>query len=281
MVALLSAVSPVVASAKPTGSASTPTGIDISYPQCGKSLPSGQAFAVIGVNGGLANNYNACLGAQWTYATTQTVGGTSQARAQTYLNTGDPGNTVADWPNPRQPGNYPSTTSPYGACDWDSTGTVGANSNACAYLYGYDMVAGMTYSGGTVKGDLQAFTDATKQQLGAQPVWLDVETANSWQSGIAGQAMNVAALQGMVDAIRAAAPSSTIGIYSTSYQWGQITGTPNAATAGNLASLPVWIPGARSQSGATTNCGLKSFTSGPVEMTQWFGHPYDGNVSCN
>ena len=37
------------------------TGNDVSYPQCGKSFPSGQAFGIVGVNDGLANNANPCL----------------------------------------------------------------------------------------------------------------------------------------------------------------------------------------------------------------------------
>ena len=36
---------------------STPTGNDVSYPQCGKKLPSGQAFGIVGVNDG-TREYN-------------------------------------------------------------------------------------------------------------------------------------------------------------------------------------------------------------------------------
>ena len=38
------------------------TGNDISWPQCGGSFPAGQAFGIVGVNDGLANNENPCLG---------------------------------------------------------------------------------------------------------------------------------------------------------------------------------------------------------------------------
>jgi hypothetical protein len=56
----LAAAAIALATADPAGAA-TPTGVDVSYPQCGTTLPAGKPFAVVGVNGGLANNYNSCL----------------------------------------------------------------------------------------------------------------------------------------------------------------------------------------------------------------------------
>ena len=261
------------------GSSPTTTGIDVSYPQCGDTLPTDEAFAVVGVNGGLANTYNPCLKQQFAYAIAL-PGGTNQPVAQTYLNTADPGNGVADWPSPGHPGAYGSSSTPAGACEYDSgTSGAGANTPGCAYVYGYDMVAGIVAPDQTVEGDAAYFERMTGQQLGNRPVWLDVETANSWQSGSDGRAMNIAALQGMVDAIRATG-SSTVGIYSTAYQWDQITGTPGETAAGNLAGLPVWVAGARRESSARANCSQSAFTGGTVELAQWFGHPYDENVSC-
>lgn len=273
------AATPALAKPSASHKSSASTGIDASYPQCGSTLPSGQAFAIIGVNDGLANDYNPCLGAEFRYAATQTTGLTRQATAQTYLNTADPGNGVADWPSPSQPGAYGGATTPYGACGFASGGSgPGANSSACAYVYGYDLVAGITYAGGSVAGDAAAFASATGGQLAAQPVWLDVETGNSWQSGSGGVAMNVADLQGMVAALRAGTSSTVqVGVYSTSYQWSQIAGGP---ASGALQGLPVWIPGASRESGAAANCSLASFTGGPVTVTQWFEHPYDGDYSC-
>jgi len=271
------------------GGSAQPAGIDVSYPQCpGTSLPSGEAFAIVGVNGGLANDYNSCLGAEFAYAQ-QSAGGTKQALAQLYLNTADPGNSVADWPSPTQLGAYASASTPDGDCGYASGPSgPGANSPACAYIYGFDMVAGIAYSGGDIVGDLSDFNSVTGGRLFNYPVWLDVETGNSWQSSSVpdGLAMNIADLQGMVDAVNAAAQAATgspahqIGIYSTSYQWNQITGTPTGAAAGNLASLPDWVPGARGESGAVSDCSLAPFTAGGVEITQWAGHPYDGDYSC-
>jgi len=67
----------------------TPTGNDISYPQCGGSYPSGQAFAIVGVNGGKASNFNSCFLSEWSWAQSS-KGGTTQAPAQLYINTGNP-----------------------------------------------------------------------------------------------------------------------------------------------------------------------------------------------
>src|SRR5262249_48017503 len=44
-----------------SGGSSPTTGYDASYPQCSGSYPSNPLFAVVGVNGGLANNANRCL----------------------------------------------------------------------------------------------------------------------------------------------------------------------------------------------------------------------------
>lgn len=261
------------------GTSSTTTGIDVSYPQCGDSLPTGEAFAVVGVNGGLANDYNACLPAQFGYALAL-PGGTTQPVAQTYLNTADPGKSVADWPSPGFVGGYGSTFTPAGVCGYASgTSGPGADSPGCAYIYGYDMVVGITTPTESIEGDAPYFARVTGGSLGGQPVWLDVETGNSWQSGAVGLAMNIADLQGMVDALLTTG-SAPVGIYSTSSQWNQITGTPTGASAGNLAGLPVWVAGARRESDAQANCSLSAFTGGGVTLTQWFAHPYDQDVSC-
>lgn len=273
------------------GGGTSSTGIDVSYPQCpGTSLPQGEAFAIVSVNGGLANDYNSCLKAEFAYAQ-QSTGTTKQAPAQLYLNTGDPGNGVADWPSPSQPGAFGSGPTPDGTCGYANTSTnsgPGANSTACAYQYGYDMVAGNNDTTKSVAGDLSDFHTVTGGNLYSYPVWLDVETGNSWQSSSVadGLAMNVADLQGMVDALNAAATAAgsaakQIGIYSTSYQWHQITGSPQGTAAGNLASLPDWVPGATRQSGAVSDCSLAPFTAGGVLITQWAGSPYDGDYSCN
>jgi len=114
--------------------------------------------------------------------------------------------------------------------------------------------------------------------VSAYPWWLDVETANTWQSGTGGQAMNVADLQGMVAALQAAG-ATTVGVYSTTSQWDAITGG-SLSTSGSLAGLPDWVTGARNESGAQANCAAASFTGGRVAVSQWLSHPYDSDIAC-
>jgi hypothetical protein len=48
------------------------------------------------VNGGKASNFNPCFSSEWVWAETST-GGTSQAPAQLYVNTGNPGDVLAQY----------------------------------------------------------------------------------------------------------------------------------------------------------------------------------------
>src|SRR5664280_958060 len=101
------------------------------------------------------------------------------------------------------------------------------------------------------------------------PWWLDVETGNTWETGSTGLANNVANLEGMVAAFTRVGKAATVGIYSTSTQWGQIVGGLLPPTSA-LGRLPDWIPGARTLSGAQSTCRLAGFT-GPVRITRGSG----------
>src|SRR5687767_1740342 len=72
------------------GAAMAQIGYDVSWPQCGKSLPTGHAFGIVGVNDGIASTTNSCLGAllQWAH---RASGATAQPKAQLYVNTANPG----------------------------------------------------------------------------------------------------------------------------------------------------------------------------------------------
>lgn len=261
------------------------TGYDISFPQCGDVFPSGQSFAIVGVNDGEPNELNPCFGTSQSYPSTADselhwAVGTSSGpppNASLYVNTADPGNVyngtlVTDWPT--------SGTAPYGYGDCTTTtvttnsgpATAGADSPACAWNYGADAAnADLSWLGSA------ASSVGVSGAASSYPWWLDVETGNPWQTGSAGQAMNVAVLQGM-DAALAAGGATSIGVYSTSYQWGVITGGTSSGTPA-VGGLANWIPGANTVAGAEAACSDSSFTGGPVTLTQWTTN-IDGDVLC-
>jgi hypothetical protein len=127
------------------------SGNDVSYPQCSPTdvgtsagtLPGGQAFAVVGVNGGLMQNFNPCFGPEAAWAG-QSLSVYIDANAPT---SGNPAQAM---------------TGPDAAC--------AATSGACqAYDWGYNLA----------QADV-AFVHG--QGLHPQVWWVDVETAESWSA---------------------------------------------------------------------------------------------------
>ena len=277
VLAVTTAAAPALAKGGPPSSSgsktsTTTTGNDISWPQCTGSLPSGQAFGIVGVNDGLANNLNPCLAGELIWASNSTGKSSpgTQPKASLYVNTANPGSGVGDWPKT----NDASIPNPYNGC-FAVNGSY--DTQGCAFQYGWERAT----------QDMQWLAQSATTGVTLNPAdyvwWLDVETGNSWETGTAGLANNAADLQGMVAAFASAtgqSPAVITGVYSTSSQWNQITGTPTGTPAGNLAGLPNWIPGARTASGAASNCGLAPFTGGAVVLTQWFGKPFDGDHAC-
>jgi hypothetical protein len=295
VVSVLAAVVIMTAGALPAlarSSTVSTTGNDISWPQCGGSYPAGQAFGIVGINHGLANNQNPCLASELSWAATSTGNAlpTGFPTAALYVNTADPGSVVPavhDWPTDNCDPNQVSksscspTVDPYGSC------AAGSNDQACAWQYGWNRaIQDMLWLIATPPS-------ATVSNLpSAYWWWLDVETGNTWESASSsgGLANNVADLRGMVAALKSTGETvtgsgvplggvKTVGIYSTSYQWGQIT-TGGADGYIDLSGLPDWIPGARTLSGAQANCSIAGFTAARPTITQWFGKPYDGDVAC-
>lgn len=230
------------------------TGNDISYPQCGATIPTGQAFGIVGVNGGKASNLNACFPAQLAWAK-GSKGGTSQPKAAVYVNTGNPGDVYVT--NPSIVSYWPNTGSnTFGNC-------TGGNDSACAYEYGKYMAQ--------KDAAYVAQTDPTTRFV----YWLDVETGNSWNVD---KATNQADLIGMVDYFKTI--GSQVGIYSTSYQWSQIAGSVTDST-NPLAGLNNWRPGARNLTSAQSNCSLAPLTiGGAVTLTQYTPSTLDYDFSC-
>ena len=200
----------------------------------------------------MANNSNPCFASQLSWAQ-QSKGGTGQDKAALYVNTANPGLSGSWWPSSND---YGGTTinNPYGSCDH-------SDSIACAYIYGY----AKAYDDATIRG-----VDYPSSYLW----WLDVETINSWE---ANKAANAADLEGMTAYFQSI--GARVGLYSTSYQWGKIAGVVSASS--NLNNLKSWLPGARTLSGAKTNCSATPLTSGsPVTLTQFISNNLDYDYSC-
>jgi hypothetical protein len=244
----------IAAAAKPTGgggggggSPKTSRGYDISWPQCGSPYPSNPAFAIVGVNGGRVFSVNSCLASEIAWG--------GLAAAELYANTGNPGPALSSfWPI--------GQTTPR-ACSSADPDTAD-----CAYDYGWNAAK-------------QSFetAQAAYQQLGittspaATAWWLDVETSNSWRTTTA---LNVAALQGGVDYLRTVAGVTKLGFYTTSEQWGTITGATTV-----FAAYPSWGAGAPSEKAAKQHCiSTPGFTGGRLAMVQYIVSGFDADVRC-
>jgi hypothetical protein len=229
-------------------------GYDISWPQCARDLPEPGGFAVIGVNGGRANTTNPCLAAQLTWAAGMS-GPAKGAPVALYVNTGNPGAAAAAWWPTSNAYGGADISNPYGMCD-------GTDTAACAYIYGY----AMAYDDVNRRG----VTDAAHHMW-----WLDVETGNSWSSDTAA---NAADLEGMTTYLQST--GAEVGIYSTTYQFGEIAGTVDPGS--NLDKLKSWIAGATSRASARAYCSSSPLTSGgTVALTQFTAGPFDYDYPCH
>lgn len=248
-------------------SANTYIGYDISYPQCNRSLPVKPAFGVVGINGGLATTTNPCLSKQLSWAYTSS-GQTNQPKVQLYINTANPGGLgTPTWPTSNTDSYGNDVNNPYGDCD-------GTNTTACSYKYGWDRAL----------DDIgQRFIPAAYQagistNSSSYNWWLDVETINTWQSGESDSTQkNAASLEGMTAYLQSL--GVTVGIYSTTAQWGQIAG--DVGSNSNLNGLINWRPGARNLNSAKSNCSLPPLTAGgKVTITQYLANNLDYDYSC-
>ena len=237
------------------GISGTPSGNDVSYPQCGKTLPSRQPFGIVGVNEGLANTTNPCLADEIAWAQNSS-GITRHGKVSFYVNTANPGNLrVADWPTSNHdPIAHVVVSDPYGGC-------AGKDDRACAWQYGWNI----------------AELDAQNRGIlspGRYRWWLDVETITSWESSTRN---NRADLEGMVAYFHRI--GGTVGIYSTASQWDKIVKT--IPSASSLYRLADWIPGARTLAQAMANCRLVPLTGrGTVTVTQWTASKTSHDFSC-
>ena len=213
-------------------------GYDISFPQCGGAYPANPGFGIVGVGGGRAFTTNPCLASEYRWAASATAPGL----AAFYMNTGNPGTAGSHWldPGPR-------------ACSGAS------NDRGCAYNYGWNTAA-------------HAFAYASSQ-AGASAAtshgwWLDVETANSWSADTSLNTVTIKAARAYLRSKNV----KYVGVYSTAYQWGVITG-------GARIGGPAWAAGAPSAADAPSRCGT-GFTGGSVKFVQYPSGGYDGDYRC-
>jgi hypothetical protein len=222
------------------------TGYDISWPQCSSSFPSGGAFGIVGVTNGIAFSANPCLGSEYAWASSRPYA------AGLYINTGNPETASANWAGRAGVGPRTCTTA-------DLSDPSNVN---CAYNYGWNAATDA----------LNVATANVGPAARSLPWWLDVEIANSWNGTLAA---NSATVQGYIDYQRSQS-TGTVGIYSTGYQWGQITG------GYAVPSAPDWLAGASSVSDAASQCNnpANSFSGGPLQLVQYPNGSFDGNYVC-
>jgi hypothetical protein len=240
-------------------------GYDVSYPQCGRTLPSSPAFGLVGVNNGVLYSANTCLTTELGWAQRAANGAPGF-----YANTADPGPAYSShWPT--------GQTSPQ-LCD-----AAANNSTACSFDYGWngasDSFAVAVAAEQQLNGTSSQNATATAARLAW---WLDIETANSWQTleSAYGQtptskANDVASVDGAI-AYLTSVGVSNVGLYSTSYQWTQITG----GTGSHFASNPDWVAGYSSQSSAKIGCTSAGFSAGAVKLTQYPSGGFDADFAC-
>lgn len=257
-------ITPSAMAAKPTNSTPSKTslGMDVSWPQCGKKLPTDQAFGAVGINGGLATTTNPCLKDQLVWAS-NSIGGTSQDKIQLYVNTANPGGlNTESWPN--------AGTNPYGTCE-------GSDSLACAWQYGWNRASEDVND--------RFLPAATQAGINTSPSsytwWLDVETINTWKipTSSFNTQSNTADLEGMVAYFQSV--WGGVGLYSTAYQWSQIVSNSVTATS-NLNGLKNWRPGGASLNTAKQACAATPLTTnGTVVLTQFVSKNLDYDYACS
>ena len=151
--------------------------------------------------------------------------------------------------SPNGPSNGQGASGPAGSCS--------PSDPICwSYNYGWNAALASVATVGRVGGM-------------AQQWWLDVETGNYWSGN---QAANARVAEGAIDALHSR--GLTVGIYSTSYQWGEIMG-------GASFGVPVWVPTGYAMPNPGSWCNSShSFNGGPVWLIQYGAGNYDGDYAC-
>ena len=255
------------------GGSVPPPGYDIGYPQCGASFPQSPAFGVVGVNNGIVFSANPCLGTGSGASELAWAEAATNHAPAFYANTANPGPAYSShWPMGQQTPKVCSADSP--------------NSVECSYDYGWNAAGDSFDRAVTAESQLHGTTIDPKVAAAGAPWWLDVETGNSWQTleSAYGQTASAKendtqALLGAVAALRARSVA-TVGIYSTSFQWSQVTGG-TTITGSRFVDSSSWVAGNRDAASAQSLCGTVGFTGGPVRLAQYPQSGFDGDIACS
>lgn len=275
------------------------TGIDISFPQCDRGLPSDPSYVVVGVNGGTTATTNRCLVQQLAWAAAHVTGASPrQPGIQLYVNTANPGDVLEEygvqtWPtdnvDPRGEDSSGATDvghrNPYGSCVRTADRYRGyTNDLACSWQYGWNRAVEAVDERFGPAARAAGLSDSAADYTW----WLDVETMNSWQRGSSGAAArNTASIEGMAR-LYTSEGVQTLGLYSTGYQWRQIVGdtlsqprTLRPSVGDNLVGLPSWLAGSSDADEAALRCTTATgLTGGPVVLNQYVVDDLDHSYSC-
>ena len=258
VVALVTSLTTIAPALAGTPLSPTATGFDISFPQCSEPLPPSPGFGVVGVNGGKPFSANKCLARELTWA----MGAVNGAPAF-YAN--------ADNPGPANTANWPTKQQTPRVCS-------GATSVACSYDYGWN--AARYAFANAVNAERDDGAPSPTAAAVAASWWLDVETANKWETLEYGRSSatgtyDEASIAGMIASFENIGIAS-VGVYSTSQQWGVIA----VRTEATFPMVPVWLAGFGSVAAAEVGCTTASFTGGRVGLIQYGSLGYDGDYAC-
>ncbi len=207
---------------------SSSTGIDVSYPNCGKPLPSSSStFAIVGVTDGRPFTTYKCLSGLWKSAPLTVIGPESY-QPSAYFNTGYSGAygrdiNVQACGNPGGSGFNPGLTA-HAQKQADQAWEIGCSEASYAYA-------------------------TLAKAATTQPFMLfaDIETGNSWSSNVT---LNQYAIDGISwgMAHTGSTTSNSWGIYSSRSMWTTITGSakwsPTTTTKSTTPAVTAnWVTG--------------------------------------
>jgi hypothetical protein len=208
-------------------------GWDVSWPQCNANLPAGG----------------------YAFAVVGVTGGHAYSEnpclAQEFRWALHHGSVASLYVNV----NWPADADMPKLADWMKDKCAPADLNCQAYWWGY-------------RDSVAALHTAAAHHASAPMWWLDVETNNKWTPN---QPLNVVVVKGAIAGLRDA--GMKVGLYSSAYQWGVITG-------GFAPGLPTWVAGPNNAAQAAAACAPSASFGGGTPWLVQFPNGLDGNIVC-